>query len=238
MARKSRRRSRLRPAPFFVLFLLANLAVGLTVSRITAIRSVRVDGATAWDEPRLEGILSELRGVPCAKVNRFHIESRVLENPEVKSASFDRSIFGSALLTVRYRTPAARFFNHDGLALSDEGVIYRSVHLPPNLPAVLLGSGQPGLLFTLANNWPSGSIAYVAVQVRRFVPAETVRIDYGTGSSLCLNIGTGKAIFGSCEGLDAKLKKLHDKLQTDPDYLSKIDSLNLVDPDNPMVVPK
>ena len=238
MPPKTKKRTRLRPAPFITIFLLINLAAGLYASRLTVIRKVRVEGAAEWDRPRLETILEGLRGVPCAQINRFRVESDTLSDSAYRSARLDRNLFGSAVLTVVYRTPVARFNNHLQLAISDEGVIFRSQHLPSDLPTLQLGDGQPATLLTLANDFPSSSIAYLAVHAQAILKPTPFRIEYGTGRGLCLNIGTGQVILGSSANLEAKLGKLQEELRSDPDYLSKIKALNLVEPKNPMTVPK
>lgn len=235
---RKRTRTRLRPAPFLAILLIANLTAGLCLSKLTVIRKVRVDGAASWDEARIAEVLGHLKGKPCALINRYEIESLVMRDPQVRTARLDRNLFGSAVLTIGYRNPVARFYNHMNMALSSEGVIYRAEHLPDNLPTVQLSDGQPKTILTLAQDWPCVPIAILAIKIREVDQKDPIRIDYGSGNSLCLNIGAGKVELGSCDNLDAKLQALRATLKDDPDYLSRIKSLNLVVPSNPMTVPK
>lgn len=237
MARTTKRTT-LRPAPFLVLLLIINVAVGLCASPLTAVRKVRVDGAKDEDRPRIEAILRRLKGEPCGLINKHRIESLVMDDSKLRSARLDRNLFGSAVLTLGYRNPVARFQNHTGMALSSEGVVYRADQLPEDLPTLSLTEDEPKPFLTVSADWPCASIALLAARVREFVPSESILIEYGTGSTLCLNIGTGKAILGSCDSLDLKLAKLRKLLADDPDYLSKIKSVNLVNPETPMIVPK
>ncbi len=222
-----------------MVLLVANVSAGLVVSPLTVIRKVQVEGSEPWDQARLASIVSkQLTGVPCALINRYHVESQVMENPAIKSAELDRNIFGSAVLSLTYHRPVARFYNHLNMALGDDGVVFRSGRVPEGLPTLQLFEGQMKTDATLATDFPSLAISQLAIQVSQIFPGQSVRIEYGTGSSLCLNIGTSQVILGSCDGLDAKLAKLKEKLAADRNFLSQVKSFNLLEPKNPMTIPK
>jgi cell division septal protein FtsQ len=247
MARKKkpskRRVTRLKPTPFVVILLIVNLVAGLIASRVTVIRRVQVSGAQDWDKPRLESIMEQLKGKPCALINRYAVESMVQSDSAIKSARFDRSLFGSAVLTVTYQIPVARFYNHLSIGLSDDGVVFKSAHLPEDIPLLEVSGGPSKTYVTIANDFPTLAVAHLAEQVKQLfpkqiIPGQTPRIEYGTGSSLCLNIGTSQVILGSCDGLDGKLAKLQEKLTAEPDFLARVKSYNLLDPQNPMTVPR
>jgi cell division protein FtsQ len=236
--RRRYRRLKLRWGPILWVLLILNIAAGLCFSPLTAIRWVRVDGAPSWEEPRLTAIVLKLEGVPCAQVKRTEIESAVLSLPEVRSARLDRNLFGSADLRVGYRQAVARIDGSSGIGLSLEGVMFPSDHLSPDLPTVRLDPEQmhPGL--GIAANWPIVAVARLAVKAREIADRKPLVIELGKGSVLCLNMGAGQVNFGSCDDMDAKLTVLKRLLSQDPNYLSRVKTLDLALASAPTAVPK
>jgi hypothetical protein len=236
--RRKRKRTTIRPAPVIVILLIVNIAVGLTLSRLTVIRHIEIVGARDWERPRLESIAQSIKGRPCAQINPYVVESLVLQDTAIKGAQLDRNLFGDAVLTLEHEVPVARFYNHLTMGIGEDGVVYESDHFPADLPTIELGENEPRANLTLANDFPSATLAHLAQRVRQILPRNQVRIEYGTGSSLCLNIGTDQIFLGSCEDIDLKLDMLQQKLSSEPDFLSKIKSFNLLYPKMPMTVPK
>ena len=136
--RRRTKRVRLNPRPFIVLGLGVNLAAGVALSPVTAVRRVRVEGAPEADRERLTLLLQSLKGVPCARVDARTVESKALENSELRGASLARTPFGSAVLRVARRVPVARLFGDLDTGLSADGVLYRASQLPKDLPTVNL----------------------------------------------------------------------------------------------------
>jgi hypothetical protein len=233
-----RKRTSLRPRPFIVIFFIVSTVAGLVASPLTALRKIQVVGEVDWDRARVDGILATLKGKPCALINRYSVESSVLGNSAVRSAQFDRNLFGSGVLTLTYRVPVARFYNHLTTALSEDGTIFQSAHLPDGIPLLDVSGGLTKTYLTIANDLPTLAVAHLAQRIPGLFPQREVRIQYGTGSSLCLNIGTSQVILGSCDELDGKLAKLQTKLASEPDFLARVKTYNLLDPQNPMTVPR
>lgn len=218
--------------------MVINVVLGLCLSPLTAIRTVRVDGAPSWDQPRIARILTRLEGVPCALVPRASLESQVLSLPEMRSAHLDRNPLGRAVLHVGYRQAVARLADRRDVGISIEGVIYPSRHLPPDLPTVSL---DPGLLrpeLGIAVTWPVVAVARLAVRSREISGGKPVSIELGKGSSLCLNMEAGQVNFGSCDDMDAKLAAVIKRLNEDPAYWSKYKVLNVAVASSPSAIPR
>jgi len=235
--RHKRKRTRLRPKPFIVLFLLANLGAGSLYSQVTRVTTVRVDGAKRFDRERIRTIAERVQDKPCAQIDARAIESAVMELPEVRSASFTRNPFGHGVLTVRYRQPVARLHNQPNILADADGVLYASGEVPENLPTLDLPRGGPPTLLTLAGSWDAQRLVKLAQEGRMLQDVGDVRIQVDDRGVLCLNMGAGRVILGSSEDLDKKLAVLKDRLRVDPDELSKVELLNLTQPESPSVVP-
>ena len=236
--RRRTKRTRLRPRPFILLGLAVNLVVGVAYSPVTAIRRVRVEGAPKADEVRLTKLVQKLRGVPCIRIDPRFVESEALQNPELRSATLSRTPFGSAVLRVGKRTPVARVFAAPSVGLTAQGVLYAATELPETLPAVKLPNDYPVVSLTLGNGWRTVDVARLAGLVQGLPSGETARIDLENGGRVCLNIGGGRVILGSCHELDKKVALLGKFLRDRPTLFVNFASVNLVDADAPTFTPQ
>ena len=236
--RKKRKKISLRPAPCLWLLLAINLVAGLSFSRITSIVHSRASGVPPSDKGRIQGILESLRDVPCMRIDSRAVESQALAGPDVDNAEFTRNIFGNALLTVHYRTPVAKLADSDDEALSTDGVLYKASELPSDLPTLQMPQGGPATLVAFAGNWQPESLAALAIYARQHYPRSVAKIDVDRRGVVCLNIGLGRVILGSCDDLDVKLKTLESRLQRNPQELDQVQELNLTVPTSPAVVQK
>lgn len=235
---RRRRKTKLRPKPFFVLFLLINLAVGAVNSRITSVSHVEVIGVPPYDQGRVTEILSRLQGVPYSHVHAHAIETETLRNPAVRSVTFSRNPFGSGRLKVEYRQAVARLASRPNVGLDLEGAVFATPDLPKGLPLVTLPNSGPPTLLTLAANWDSARLAQLAVESRAFAGTDGVSIQVDDGGAVYLSIGQGRVVLGSLEDLDKKLRILRERLRANPMELSQVKELNLTQPDSPAVVPR
>lgn len=236
--RRRTKRTRLRPRPFIVLGLAVNLLAGAAYSPVTAVRRVRVEGAPQADAERLTRLLQSLRNVPCARVNPRILESRALENPELRSASLSRNLFGSAVLRVARRVPVARMDPQLGAGLTEDGVVYPSSVSLEGLPTVRLPESVPGVVLALGNAWRATDVARLAVLVRDVPSPKPVGIDVQSGGRVCLNIGTGRVDLGDFDKLDEKVDRLVAILRERPDLFDTVAKLSLVVLENPVYVPR
>ena len=236
--RRRTKRVRLNPRPFIVLGLGVNLAAGVALSPVTAVRRVRVEGAPEADRERLTLLLQSLKGVPCARVDARTVESKALENSELRGASLARTPFGSAVLRVARRVPVARLFGDLDTGLSADGVLYRASQLPKDLPTVNLPSNIPRIGLTLGNAWRTGDVAFLASLLRGLGRTEPVRIDLDAGGRVCLNIDNGTVDLGRTQDLQAKVARFRQILQKRPNLFSTVRTVVLVDVDAPQYIPR
>ncbi|MEZ0325038.1 MAG: cell division protein FtsQ/DivIB [Fimbriimonas sp.] len=236
--RRKRKRFSLRPKPILRLLLVLAIAAGIWFSPITSIRSVRIEGAIPSDQERLERIAKRLEGIPNIRIDPRITESEVLKLPEAQWATLTRSLFGSALLKVKYRTPVAKLLGHPGVALSNQGVFYKAAQIPKELPQIQLPSGGPPTLLTLSSNWQPKTMAKLAQDVLKLRVSDVIRIQVEEGGLVCLNMGSGRVILGSIDNLDEKLSVLRDRLAANPNELNEVEDLVLTSPKSPSFVPR
>ncbi len=236
--RRKRNRLRLRWKPILWLLFLTTLATGAWFSPATSLRSVRIEGAIPDDRERLKRIVAQLTSTPNVRIDPRITESAVLALPEAQSAVLTRSLFGSALLKVSYRTPVAKLLGHPNVALSDQGVFYKAARIPPDLPQIQLPHDGPPTLLTLSSNWQPQTMAKLAKDVLKLRVSGVIRIQVEEGGVVCLNMSSGRVILGSLDDLDKKLSVLHERLVANPDELSEIEDLVLTAPNNPSFVPR
>lgn len=236
--RKKRRKSNWRPGQILWPLLIVNVALGLNYSKVTSIVHARAAGVPPQDQERVQGILESMANIPCAKVDARKLESEVMSNEEVDSVELSRHIFGSSWLKVRYRNPVATLKGRDGVVLSDDGMFYHASIIPSGLPVLDMPASGPPTLVTYAGTWQPGSIAMLAGYARQKYAGKDIRIEINPRGVVCLNIGSGRVILGSCDDLDKKLKTLDSRLQKNPQELDGENMLVLTLPSNPTIVPK
>jgi cell division protein FtsQ len=214
------------------------VSAGVWWSPITSLRSVRVEGALPSDEARLGAIVKKLQDIPLIQIDPRRTESEALENPEILKAELTRSLFGTGLLKITYRRPAARLLGHPNVLLDLQGVLYKASSSPQNIPQVQLPDSGPPTLLTLASNWQPRIMAKLAQDVLKLPVSGVIRIQVEPGGVVCLNMGTGRVILGSLDDLDKKLSVLRERLATNPSELNEVQELNLTAPESPSLVPK
>ena len=236
--RKKRKSIHLRPAPFLWLFLCGNLVAGYYYSKLTSVVHVRTEGVRTFDKDRIEGILAKLHDIPCSKINGRAVETEVMELPEVDHAEFSRTPLGSGFLSVQYRTPVAKLDGPNSVVLSEDGVLYPATEFSEDIPTLQVAKSGPPTLLALAGNWEPERLAELAVYSRAHFPKSEVKITVDDRGSVCLNIGSGRVVLGSCENLQLKLKTLESWLQKYPQGLDQIEELVLIQPTTPATVQK
>ncbi|MDR3688605.1 MAG: hypothetical protein P4L46_04440 [Fimbriimonas sp.] len=218
--------------------LAMNVGFGLKYSYITSIVNTRADGVPRYDHDRVEAILTDMHDKPCLSIDPRAIESRVMALQDVDEAELTRNVFGSALLKVRYREPVARLADRPQVALSTDGVLYRSSLDLSALPTLKMPSSGPPILIAMMGSWQPACLAALAVYSRKHYPTSAVGIEVDPRGVVCLNIDSGNVILGSCDDLDSKLKTLESRLQKNPNELMEVKSINLTLPSAPTIVPK
>lgn len=220
------------------MLLLANVGMGLALSPATAIRKARVVGAREYDRVRLEAILQRVAGVPCARVDRPAIETAVLAEGDVASASLERNPFGRATLRLTYRRAVAELAEHPGMLLSEEGVLFAGRFVSAGLPKVRVPEVALEPNAALAGLWEPRRVAEVCRRAAEFGPVQKAVVDVDSTGRLCLNMGSGaQIVFGSSEQLDEKFAEVHRVLQEHPNLLEEGFGVNVTAPGRSVLTP-
>ena len=236
---RRRPKRKFAPIPWLWLLLAANVAAGLAFSPATAVRTVRVDGAPAYDHDRITQLLQGLRNVPCARVSGAHFETEAQSQGDVLVADMRRNPFGRATLAITYRQPVATLEGHPGVLLSDHGVLYAGRQITGPLPRVRLREETIAPIAVMAGVWPSEAVAMVCKRAFEFGPPEKALLDVDSSGRLCLNMDAGaQIVFGSSEELDRKFAEVHRVLQGHPSLLEEGFGVNVTAPDKPVIVPR
>jgi len=214
-----------------------NCLLAMFASRITAVRHVEVVGGRAYDQGRIDGILSELRGVPYSHIHAHAIETEVLREPSVLAANFSRSPFGNGRLSIEYRKPIAKLTGLDHVALDKDGVVYRAPDMPTGMLPLTITNGGPPTMLSVAGDWRPRDMAALVTSSRAFASFGDVSIQVDERGVVCLNIGSGRVVLGACANIDEKLKVLQQRLAANRDELSQVKELNLSEPKKPAFTP-
>lgn len=220
------------------LLVVVNVALGLTLSPVTAIRTARVIGAPADDEARLRQLFADVRQTPALRLNRTAFESRVLERDDLRSVRLTHNLFGSAVLRVEPRRAVARLAGHAGSWLDAEGEVYRGVGRPA-LPEVTLASLSPVATPALVGSGPTRAAADLCRLIPKTLDPSSSRVQVDRAGVLSLSTGKGlRIVFGSSERLPEKLNVLGRALAQRPSLVREAETINLTAPDQPVFVPR
>lgn len=241
MPKRRKKRAPIAWGPVLWVLIALNVTIGVFASPVTAIRTVRIDGAEKANESYLRSVARSVRGVPALQINPHAVESKVLATSSIQTATFSRNIFGRATLRVAYRTPIARIEGQPYLFLSDSGVLFKSVSIKPDgLPRVKVFREALDANLTLAAPWPMARLAWLVEEAKKegFGQAPTVEIGADGAVSLRENESGVVVRLGAPYELDQKLAKWKELLSADPNLFRKVRSVNLVEPTRPTIVPK
>lgn len=233
MPKRKRRRTRIKPGPILVLAVLFVLITGVLYSPLTSLSKTTVVGARPSDQSQLQEIMNHLNGIPWIMVNPRWVETQVQRIEAVDHANYSQNIFGRGSLNIAYRVPVARVKGAGPIGLDSTGVMFKTDELPDDLPVVMRPDSAKDLPMTAASGFPSTSVADLALKARQLDPQEKLNIWFNKEGALCLNMGAGLVILGSCDDLDEKLHALKEILTDQPGLLAKLVSLNLTEPTRP-----
>lgn len=216
-----------------VLAVLFVFVTGILYSPLTSLSTTTVVGAHPSDQDQFHEILNRLNGTPWIMVNARWVETQVQRIEAVDHASYSQNIFGRGYLDISYRVPVARVKGNVPIGLDSTGVMFKTDELPGDLPVVMRPDSAKDLPMTAASGFPSTSVADLALKARQLDPQEKLNIWFNKQGALCLNMGAGLVILGSCDDLDEKLHSLKEILTDQPGLLAKLESLNLTEPTRP-----
>ncbi|MBX3119076.1 MAG: hypothetical protein KF784_08430 [Fimbriimonadaceae bacterium] len=236
--RRKRRRKFVFKAEALWFLLGLSIAIGLALSPLTSIRTVRIEGAYEYEKVRLDSISAKFRGRPALTVNPWSVESQVLKNPAVRLAHFRRNIFGRATLELEYRKPVGELEGVSGAFIDSEGQVFELPYAF-SVPKVSLPESVKDPSFTVLRAWNAKELADVCKRVGASDIGDEVSIVLDSSGTVCLNTGSSTQIWlGDMSRLDDKFRVLDEQLKENPDLLRRSREIRLTNPDRPVYVPR
>ena len=241
--KRLRTRKRLNWGPILSVLLAANIFIACGWSKITAIRSINLDGVRNSERLRLEKITKEMRGIPALKVDPRMVEGPFMNESRVKNADFRRNIFGIARLILEYRTAIAAIAGSKDCFLDDNGVVFSDPEEKRVLPSVLLQSKVKVSVMALTGVINFKQIADVVLIVTKNLPESLTggsppEIEVQETGAVCLNMSNGVVILGTSENLEEKIEKLKQALLEHPDLFKNNSAINMMIPGQPQTTPR
>ncbi len=233
--KKLRGRKRLNWGAIFVLLLIANVIYAGFNSKITAIRSINLDGVRNSERLRLNRISEDMKGIPALKVDPRIVENPFMNESRILEADFRRNIFGIARLILKYRRPVASIAGSKQTYLDENGVVFVDPEEKGIYPIILLQSKIKVTVFALSGVINFREIAELAKITETNLPGtltggKPVEIEVQETGGLCLNISDGIVELGSYEQMPLKIKNLKKALEDNPNLLVENKVINLMVP--------
>jgi len=227
-----RKRRVFRPAPqFWWMLAIANTLVGVALSPITAAHKVVVLGAEPFDQQRVAQSLAPIKGKRWTDDSGRAAEAKLLELPDVESATVERNLFGRGLVRLSYRQPIARVAETKGIALDAAGIPFPTKQPLDGLPVVRFEGGMVGTNGSLWTTWNARAVADLCTGLSRIEKHGPFEVLVQQTGVLWLNrLSGGQVKLGSHQSLDAKLAALETILGDQPDLLAPGKTLNVSNP--------
>lgn len=191
------------------------------------------------DRAAITEALESLKGTPALQVNHAKLANRLLLRDQIDRVELSLNLFGRGRLRVVHRIPVARLAGPEpGMALSREGVVFRSDAVMDDLPLLTPPASAWKFGASVADSWECLAAASLAESVRGTLPPEPWRIQVDQRSTVSLSL-PGKAVvrLGSTSDMDAKLRAFLDALNANPELMQKAREINFSAPSNPVYIP-
>lgn len=236
--KRLRTRRKLNWGPIFMVLLCTNILFACYWSKITAIRTINLDGVRNSERLRLDRISDEIKGIPALKVDPRVVESPFMNQSRIQSADFRRNIFGYARLVLKYRKPIASIDGSKFTFLDESGVIFTDPEVKEPLPSILLQSKIKVTVMAISGVINYRELADLVLLVKANLPETItggipVEIEVQETGALCLNISSGTAILGTSEDLKDKVEKLKQLMLEEPDLFRNYSTINMMVPSRP-----
>ncbi|MDX2066252.1 MAG: hypothetical protein SFX74_10960 [Fimbriimonadaceae bacterium] len=210
-----------------------SLIFGLGFSPQMCVRKVRVVGVAAPERAAVTEHVRSVRGISVWNLNRQIVESRVVNLPNIASASFDTNLFGRGVLKVEYREPVARLTGTRNIALAYDGTVYRTSQDLTQLPEVQVPATDMQGSTVMLGRIPTAQLAYVAIRARNLGPAARGKIRYSREGGIYLDYNNKQIVLGQALQLEEKIDMILALRRADPELLDRIKVLNVMAPNNP-----
>jgi hypothetical protein len=238
-----RSRKRLNWGSIFSTLLTINVLAACFWSKVTAIRSINLDGVRNSERLRLNRIANDIKGIPALKVDPRVVESPFMNESRIKNADFRRNIFGVARLTLLYRTAIASISGSKDTFLDDTGVIFTDPEEKSVLSPILLQDKIKVSVMAISGVINFKQLADLVQIVRSNLPVSLTggippEIEVQETGAVCLNMNGGIVILGTSEDLEEKIGKLKQALLDNPNLFKDNISINMMRPSLPQMTPR
>lgn len=244
-SRSKRRRGRDRWAdapnlrPYFWTALLVNVVLAAYFSPLTSLTRVRVVGATVAEQAELRSYFDPLAGRPALRLSSSQIASDLLAKSDVRVAEFRVNLFGRGLLKLEHHRAVAQIADSDGLLLSADGTLFKTVDRPEDLMLLELPDEFIRPNVSLFGSWQPGTIAVLCENVLERFSEISWRIVVHRDRTIDLVEPEGAVVrLGSTDRLDERLDVLERILAKEPGIFETTQQLILVEPGNVTRLPK
>jgi cell division septal protein FtsQ len=239
-ATKTKRKPR-RPVAWdrwFWVAAVVNVVAGLLYSPLTALRVVRVQGASPQDHVAIEQAMQAARFVPFAQASDAKITFPLLSIERVEGVSLQRNIFGRGVLIVRQPQVVAQVTNREGVYLTKRGELRGGLAANEATPWIRLPEDSLRPVPALASLTSLQTMADLVGKTRQNWPNLDWMVYVDEGGVLSLRMDKGPVvILGVATELDEKLTALAQILQTQEDLASKPVRITLTEPSAPAIAP-
>lgn len=219
--------------PILTVALIANLIAGLYYSPLTAVTKVRLMDVLPESEPAIRRALNEIKGKPALQINPNNVASLALYDTAFDDVRFESNPFGRGVVSVRYRTPVARFSGIPNVFIADDGSVFESKATFPDLPLVQVPESFREPEGSIQSRIPWGALAYLAREVSTISRPGTRTIRIAESGRISLGIDGAEIECGMAVDLERKVSNLRRLLEADPELLRQVTHLNLIAPDKP-----
>lgn len=220
------------------LAILAVAYIGLLHSKITAMRFVRVSGASQGDQSMIEASLSKYAGVAAMDVNPYVVENDVEFQSDVNRADFSRNVFGRGYLALTCKIPIAKIVGAN-YAIDKNGTPF-SIPLGQTsvLPSIRLSMAALKPHIGLLEPYDLAFMASSETELEKMWPKNEGILTLRDDGTLYLDRGaSGLVNFGEANNFQEKFAKLQQILAQTPNPLTNPVILNLVSPSHPAIEP-
>jgi hypothetical protein len=156
-------------------------------------------------------------------------------NPRVDRAEFAVNLFGRAALTVGYRRATAKLAG--GRLAIDETGEYFPLGATQNPRITAVGKVQDSApILTLCDSSRIRWQAALAKKLQDRAPKLVGKVEINSRGGLSFSTGKLSVEFGDFANLDRKVELFAKALREQPRLMLSRSRVNLVDPDNPMVL--
>ncbi len=233
-----RAKKRLNWGLIFGVLLAINIIFAVFSSKLTAIRTINLDGVRITERDRLSRVANEIKGIPALKVDPRVVETPFMNETRVKNADFRRNVFGVGRLIIVYRKAVASITGPKQTFLDESGVIFTDPEEKSPMPSVLLQDQIKVSVIALCGVINYKQLADLAQIIRTSFPetltgANPIEIEVQETGGVCLNMNGGIVILGTNEQLVEKIEKLKQVMKETPDMFKENISINMMPPSHP-----